>query len=259
MTAINSKKQGFRMPRIAPFTRRTRRGATGQSLVEFALVLPILLLVFSAAADIGRAFYTYVALENAVKEGAVYGAHYPLCADSSTLCPDPDNVRWHVEQEARNLRNTDGTFKISPSSWCVNGTTGATYADLRSCVAGDTFVVRASLTFNLITPMLNDIIGGGFTVTSESRANVLNQAFDPTPGLAPTKLILASGAKNAAEITSKCQQPDPTGSPGYYRSPCLDVVSIPPGPDVVAKFNPGDVITYKVIVRNNGGTPVTSV
>ena len=33
----------------------------GQALAEFALVVPVLLLMFAAAADFGRAFYAYVA------------------------------------------------------------------------------------------------------------------------------------------------------------------------------------------------------
>ncbi len=247
------------MPRIRLSTRRHDASSPGQSLVEFALVLPILFLIFAAAADLGRAFYGYVALENAVKEGAVYGARYPLCDNASTLCPDPDNVQWRVENEARNLKNANGTAKISPSSNCISAVTGVAYADLRSCLPGDTYRVSASIQFAMITPILNEIMGGGFTLTSESRAIVLNQAFDPTPGLAPTKLVLAAGARNAAEIIAKCQQPDPTGSAGYYRSPCLDVVTVPPGPNVEAKFEEGDTISYKIIVRNNGGTTVTGV
>jgi len=255
---VHSRNRADRIDRIDRIDR-TRREQLGQSLVEFALVLPILLLIFAAAADFGRAFYGYVALENAVKEGAIYGARYPLCSTASTLCPDPDNVRWRVENEARNLKNTDGTFKITPASSCLNAASGTAYADLRNCVAGDTYVVQASLTFNLITPMLDSVMGGGFTFTSESRAPVLNAAFDPTPGLAGTKLVLATNAKNFAEVSAKCQQPDPTGSPNYYRSPCLDTTGVTVGLTIKLKFQEGDTINYKIIVRNNGGTNVTSV
>ncbi|HEY0444504.1 MAG TPA: TadE/TadG family type IV pilus assembly protein [Candidatus Limnocylindrales bacterium] len=247
------------MPRIRPPRLRHRDRTRGQSLVEFALVLPILILIFAAAADLGRVFYGYVALENAVKEGAVFGSRYPLCDNSSTLCPDPDNVVWRVENEARNLKTAGGAAQISPTSQCLSASTGTAYADLRQCVPGDTYKVTATITFSLITPLLNEIMGGGFTLTSESRAIVLNEAFDPTPGLAPTKLVLGTAAKNASELAAKCQQPDPVGSPGYYRSPCLDVLSASPGPSVEAKFEPGDTITYKLIVRNNGGTTVTSI
>jgi uncharacterized repeat protein (TIGR01451 family) len=232
--------------------RWVRSRPRGQSVVEFALVMPLLLMFFAAAADLGRAFYNYVALENAVKEGALYGSRYPLCDDTSPLCPNPDNVRWRVENEARTAA---GDALVTPSSACRNATTGVPYTDLRDCVAGDTYVVRASLAFHLLTPILSQVVGGSMTLTSESSAIVLNQAFDPTPGLAPTKLILGTTALNAAELASRCQQPDPVGAPGYYRSPCQDSAGV----DVYATFSRGDPISYKMTVRNNGGTNVTSV
>lgn len=215
--------------------------------------MPLLLLLFGGAADLGRVFYNYVALENAVKEGALYGSRYPLCDDTSALCPDPVNVSWRVRNEAR---DASGGALVTPTSECRNAATGTAYADLRDCVAGDTYVVSANLAFPLITPFLSQLVGGSITLGAQSSAIVLNQAFDPTPGLAPTKLVLAATARNAAEIASKCIQPEPAGSPGYYRSPCLDTAG---GPDVQATFQTGDVISYKVIVLNNGGTNVTGV
>jgi uncharacterized repeat protein (TIGR01451 family) len=243
--------------------RHLKSRSRGQSLVEFALVLPLLLLLFSGAADLGRAFYGYVALENAVKEGAVYGASYPLCADATTLCPDPDNVRWRVQHEAMRVRNPDGSM-ITPASECRNATTGLPYADLRDCVEGDIYVVSANYSFKLLTPLISNLVGTSLSFRSESTARVVNQAFDPTPGLAPTKLVYvpATGSStptNAAEIRAKCTQPDPGGSPDYYRSPCMDDVTVPTGPSIKAKFRVGDTITYKFIVRNNGGTNVTNV
>lgn len=233
--------------------RRRRDLISGQSLVEFALTMPLLLLLFAGAADFGRVFYNFVALENAVKEGALYGARYPLCDDASALCPDPINVAWRVENEARTAA---GTALVTPASECRNAATGVAYADLRDCVEGDTYVVSANLTFPLITPIMSQILGGTLTLGSESKAIVINQAFDPTPGLAPTKLVLGTAARNAAELASKCVQPDPTGSPGFYRSPCEDIGG---GPSVQALFRTGDTITYKVTVINNGGTNVTGV
>jgi Flp pilus assembly protein TadG len=44
----------------------------GQSLVEFALVLPTLLLIVFGILEAGRAFYAYTAVANAVREGARY-------------------------------------------------------------------------------------------------------------------------------------------------------------------------------------------
>ena len=112
-----------RMPRI-----RGRNRSRGQSLVEFALVVPILLLVFAAAADLGRAFYAYVAIENGVKEGAFYGARAPLCTDDvAAACGDPRNVDWRVPHELENLRNPDGT-QLTPTVECLDQVSGAPHA-----------------------------------------------------------------------------------------------------------------------------------
>lgn len=48
--------------------RRQRR--KGQALVEFALVIPIFLLLFVALFDVGRAVFAYNTLTNAAREGA---------------------------------------------------------------------------------------------------------------------------------------------------------------------------------------------
>lgn len=52
----------------------------GQSLVEFALALPLLVLLVAITADIGRAFTAYIELGNMAREGARYGAISPATA-----------------------------------------------------------------------------------------------------------------------------------------------------------------------------------
>jgi Flp pilus assembly protein TadG len=54
----------------------------GQSLVEFALTIPIFLLIILAFIDLGRGLYYYSALNNAVREGARH-ASINLFNDSS--------------------------------------------------------------------------------------------------------------------------------------------------------------------------------
>ena len=51
-------------------TRRTRDDERGTALIEFALVLPVLLLVFAGMFDLGMAFQRYQAVTNAAREGA---------------------------------------------------------------------------------------------------------------------------------------------------------------------------------------------
>lgn len=55
-----------------------QRSHKGQSLVEFALLLPILLIILVIVADLSRAIAARVCLSNAAREGARYGANHPL-------------------------------------------------------------------------------------------------------------------------------------------------------------------------------------
>jgi hypothetical protein len=42
----------------------------GQGMIEFALMLPVLILVVFGALELGRAFFAYIAITNAAREGA---------------------------------------------------------------------------------------------------------------------------------------------------------------------------------------------
>ena len=47
-----------------------RKRSRGQALVEFALALPVLLVIFMGLFDFGRAVFAYNSLSNAAREGA---------------------------------------------------------------------------------------------------------------------------------------------------------------------------------------------
>ena len=49
----------------------------GQELVEFAAVLPLLILILFGVLDLGRVFHAAVVVANAAREGARYGTFYP--------------------------------------------------------------------------------------------------------------------------------------------------------------------------------------
>ncbi len=76
--------------------RRKRREEQGQSLVEMAIALVILLLLVGGIVDLGRAFFTFMALRDAVQEGALYGSVNPTLTteiknhvlNSSDMIPD---------------------------------------------------------------------------------------------------------------------------------------------------------------------------
>ena len=53
---------------------RAQRGRSGQAVVEFALILPVFMLMLFGAIEFGRAYYTLHLLTNAAREGARTGA-----------------------------------------------------------------------------------------------------------------------------------------------------------------------------------------
>ena len=54
--------------------KRMRRTSRGQGLVEFALIVPVLMLMLLLALDFGRVFFGWVGLTNASRIGASYAA-----------------------------------------------------------------------------------------------------------------------------------------------------------------------------------------
>ncbi len=227
-------------------------------MVEFALVAPILLLAFAAAADLGRGFYAYVAIENAAKEGAFFGSRQPLCDDASAPgCSDPNNVRWRVRNELyeQGIRDASGN-ELVPTIECL-GPGGAPRVPLKTCTEGDTYSVSLVYEYRPLTPVIGSIVGN-LNLTSTSQAVVLNLAFDPTPGASIQKFVSPIGATNGGEVIGRCLEPDDQDANGFYRSPCLDSSTSDPSDRVQLRFEQGTTIAYRLRVGNSGGQTLTS-
>ena len=67
-----------------------QQGEDGQSLVEFALVLPIVLLVITGVFDVARAVWQENTLAYAAREGTRYAIVHGSAYCSISTCPDPD-------------------------------------------------------------------------------------------------------------------------------------------------------------------------
>ena len=81
--------------------RSGHRGSRGQGLVEFALVLPVLLLVLLFAIDFGRLFSAVVTLNNAVRVGASYAAAHPYAWDAINSPSDLEEKQDYREEIKR--------------------------------------------------------------------------------------------------------------------------------------------------------------
>ena len=82
--------------------RGTRNGKRprGQGLVEFALVIPIIVLLVAGFVDLGRAVYSYNTLANTARQGARVAAVNQISAmtecDQSRPVEDPSAAHWSI-------------------------------------------------------------------------------------------------------------------------------------------------------------------
>jgi Flp pilus assembly protein TadG len=73
-------------------TKRHRRSEAGTSVVEMAIVLPLLLLLVFAIGDFGIAYTRWNSLTNAVREGARAGVVFRAPCDAATVTTDIQNT-----------------------------------------------------------------------------------------------------------------------------------------------------------------------
>lgn len=177
---------------------RLRRYRRGQSLVELAVILPVLLLLVAGTIDLGRAFFARVAIENAAKEGAIYGAMHPECDVDKAGCGDPANVEWHILQESP---DPNVTWSVT----CLRG--GLPIVPLTSCQANDTYKVTVELTMQLVTPILSSLFGAGVEMSSTATAVVFSDAF--AMGSAPP--FVSTAPNPSANPPGQCLVPQLIG------------------------------------------------
>jgi hypothetical protein len=65
-------------------------GESGQSMIEFALVLPVVLLIITGVFDVARAVWEENTLAYAAREGTRYAIVHGSGYCSPSTCPDPD-------------------------------------------------------------------------------------------------------------------------------------------------------------------------
>jgi Flp pilus assembly protein TadG len=120
-----------------------KRRELGQGLVEFALVLPALLLTLMGIADFGRLFAVYSNLFNAAREGTRYGVVSPRDVGGIFA-----TVRGHITMVDPNDANISVRFDGGP------GTPNKNYDEV---IVGDRVIVALNADVELITPFIRAI------------------------------------------------------------------------------------------------------
>ena len=106
--------------KAGPGLRRLIRGTRGQSLAEFALLLPILMILMLGAIDFGRLYFAYVSVTNASRNAAQYGSFNTLRANDED-CTDGACLRLAAVADTTNLLNTSSTNPLVTTEPCAVG------------------------------------------------------------------------------------------------------------------------------------------
>lgn len=148
----------------------------GQSMVEMALILPAILVLFLGIIDFGWYLYNYVALDNAARRGAEQAVkEAPLPANVSSTT---DGCLKAIKAETkRNL-----ALIVLPDSGItltyVHAADGNNATTARRKL-GEPVEVRVQYTGTFLTPLFGSFGRSDFTFDFRSRRSILNTNITP--------------------------------------------------------------------------------
>ncbi|MBI1800885.1 MAG: pilus assembly protein [Chloroflexi bacterium] len=128
-------------------SRLERLREWGQTMVEFALLLPVLLLIVFGIFEFGRAFYAYSTVANAAREAARFGI------------VDPTNTSG-IQDAAISHATALGLTSSDVVIQCPDG----------ACTVGNRISVTVNYTFSAVVPLIPSFaLSGAATMRIESQ------------------------------------------------------------------------------------------
>ncbi|MCC6617964.1 MAG: pilus assembly protein [Chloroflexi bacterium] len=173
-----------------------------------ALLLPIFALLLVITVDFGRAFFTYIQITNAAREGAAYAATVPA---------DTAGITARAQQE-RNVQSQGGENAMTVAVTCVDsaGSPITCASSPGGAGAGNRITVAISEPFSFFTPLVNGFLGSGFALSADATANVLGYAAGGGGSGGPTGPAPCTTPPTASftvtVLTGRTVSTDPSGS-----------------------------------------------
>jgi hypothetical protein len=158
-----------------------RKKPRGQAVVEFALILPVFLLLTLGIVDMARLFTAYIALTSGVSNAALYAAHGGYdkwCAAAPaidcTLAPghtsaNPANIGYQIQVETIGLDQTEVQLDAPQCTTKIGGAVG-------NCgtVAKGTYgkvQISAHYPVTMLTPLMQVLLGGPVQLSAATTAS----------------------------------------------------------------------------------------
>ena len=147
--------------------RRRNFGERGTSLVEFALVLPLVAVVSFGIVDTGRAYQLQNRLKNAAREGASFAQFNPK--RSAQACATAGQTNDVVDK----VLEEDSTLNLAAADVTVlHNNAGYASTCNEAFAAGDTITVKVTRQLKILTPLVSSLTGSSITLTGRDEVQV---------------------------------------------------------------------------------------
>ncbi|MFN2417744.1 MAG: TadE/TadG family type IV pilus assembly protein [Candidatus Limnocylindria bacterium] len=174
----------------------------GQAMVEFALILPLLVLLLVMAIDFGRVFFGWVALHNAARIAADHASRGADAWPTATGPNEETHRDAYLDLVIADLSAINCTPPAAPDPiptdtngmWDDEDVPDPSFVSvvgnpLDSKEPGDHAVVNLRCSFDLITPLASSILGGQVRLGAEANFAIntpLSTELPPPPPPPPT-------------------------------------------------------------------------
>ena len=124
--------------------------------MELALIAPAMILIVMGTLDLARGYRVQIQLENAAGEGAAFARITPNDVD----CPGTEDIVGSVNDEDTEL-STLADFRVEVWTENLSGdlVVPVTGCDGTTVSAGDRVRVDVIATFDVVTPMVERVVG----------------------------------------------------------------------------------------------------
>lgn len=153
--------------------RNLTRSERGQSLVELAITLPILILLLLGTLDFGMAIFSYSMLRDAAQEGAFYGSFNPSNSAeienrTRNISPRAEDVVFSSPVQLRDKDLVKVNVKVLGNS-CQGAENGV----------ANSIQVNVSYKYPLLMPLIGRLIGSNTIPLTGTATNVILQPQCP--------------------------------------------------------------------------------
>jgi FtsP/CotA-like multicopper oxidase with cupredoxin domain len=140
----------------------------GASLIELALVFPVMALIVFGVLDLGRGYQLHLRAEAAAREGVAFAQIHP----NHVVCADGPDIVASVSAEEEGLAQRPG-FDVEVLAQDDSGA----WVEISGCDGdgaqpGERVRVEVTVTYDVLTPIVERVVGATIDLTGDAEARV---------------------------------------------------------------------------------------